>query len=147
MDLGHHAEGDQQAPRERSSVDVRQQLAADRTLLAWIRTSIALAGLGFVVSKFNLFLHEIRGTPTSSALAARALGLALVAAGAGAVLLGLIQHRQVARILFGRWRSNAGAQVAGRGGGGWSTARPDGARRLSGVRSALTELLPPPRIG
>jgi putative membrane protein len=99
MDLGHDAEGDQQAPRERSSVDVRQQLAADRTLLAWIRTSIALAGLGFVVSKFNLFLHEIRGTPTSSSLAARALGLALVAAGAGAVLLGLIQHRQVARIL------------------------------------------------
>ena len=101
MDLGNPSppEGDQQIPRQRSSVDVRQQLAADRTLLAWIRTSIALAGLGFVVSKFNLFLHEIRGTPTSSSLAARALGLALVAAAAGAVLLGLIQHRQVARIL------------------------------------------------
>jgi putative membrane protein len=101
MDLGDpsHPEGEEQTPPQRSSVDVRQQLAADRTLLAWIRTSIALAGLGFVVSKFNLFLHEIRGAPTSSSLASRTLGLALVAVGACAVLLGLIQHRQVARIL------------------------------------------------
>ncbi|HUJ65066.1 MAG TPA: DUF202 domain-containing protein [Acidimicrobiales bacterium] len=106
MDVGSHSQGshsqpggDRQSPRKRSPVDVRQQLAADRTLLAWIRTAIALAGLGFVVSKFNLFLHEIHGTPASTSLASRAIGLALVVAGAGALLLGLIQHRQVARIL------------------------------------------------
>ena len=67
--------------------------------MAWIRTAIALAGLGFVVSRFNLFLHGIRGTPTSTSVTSRAIGLTLVVAGAGALLLGLIQHRQVARIL------------------------------------------------
>ena len=40
-------------------IDVRQQLAADRTLLALIRTAIALSGLGFVVARFNLYLREI----------------------------------------------------------------------------------------
>ncbi len=36
-------------------------LAAERTLLAWIRTGLALMGFGFVVARFGLFLEEIRG--------------------------------------------------------------------------------------
>jgi len=35
-------------------------LAAERTLLAWIRTGLALMGFGFVVARFGLFLQEIR---------------------------------------------------------------------------------------
>src|SRR3974377_1884182 len=34
-------------------------LAAERTLLAWIRTGLALMGFGFVVARFGLFLHQI----------------------------------------------------------------------------------------
>jgi uncharacterized membrane protein YidH (DUF202 family) len=30
-------------------------LAAERTLLAWIRTGLALMGFGFVVARFGLF--------------------------------------------------------------------------------------------
>jgi putative membrane protein len=33
--------------------------AAERTLLAWVRTGLALMGFGFVVSRFGLFLREL----------------------------------------------------------------------------------------
>ena len=39
------------------SPDPRVFFAAERTLLAWLRTGIAIVGLGFVVSRFGLFLH------------------------------------------------------------------------------------------
>jgi putative membrane protein len=35
-------------------------LAAERTLLAWIRTGLALMGFGFVVARFGLFLQQIQ---------------------------------------------------------------------------------------
>jgi len=34
-------------------------LAAERTLLAWIRTGLALMGFGFVLARFGLFLQQI----------------------------------------------------------------------------------------
>src|SRR5271157_1351735 len=34
-------------------------LAAERTLLAWIRTGIAFMGFGFVVARFGLFLERL----------------------------------------------------------------------------------------
>jgi putative membrane protein len=37
--------------------DPRVFFAAERTLLAWLRTGIAIVGLGFVVSRFGLFIH------------------------------------------------------------------------------------------
>ncbi|MGO9107664.1 MAG: YidH family protein [Thermoguttaceae bacterium] len=37
----------------------RVRFAAERTLLAWMRTGLALMGLGFVVARFGLFLREI----------------------------------------------------------------------------------------
>ena len=39
--------------------DPRQRFAAERTLLAWMRTGLALMGFGFVVARFGLFLREI----------------------------------------------------------------------------------------
>jgi uncharacterized protein (DUF302 family)/uncharacterized membrane protein YidH (DUF202 family) len=35
-------------------------LAAERTLLAWIRTGLALMGFGFVVARFGLFSQELQ---------------------------------------------------------------------------------------
>jgi putative membrane protein len=37
----------------------QQHLANQRTFLAWLRTCVALIGLGFVVSRFGLFLTTI----------------------------------------------------------------------------------------
>ena len=39
--------------------DTTTQLAAERTLLAWVRTGLAMMGFGFVVARFGLFLREI----------------------------------------------------------------------------------------
>lgn len=36
-----------------------EYLANERTFLAWIRTSIAIISLGFVVAKFSLWLREL----------------------------------------------------------------------------------------
>jgi putative membrane protein len=39
----------------------QEYLANERTFLAWIRTSIAVVSLGFVVSRFSLWLRELAG--------------------------------------------------------------------------------------
>jgi putative membrane protein len=41
-------------------IDPRIYWAKERTLLAWIRTGLALMGFGFVVARFNLFLRMIQ---------------------------------------------------------------------------------------
>ncbi len=43
-------------PADRSATEY---LAAERTFLAWVRTSIAVITLGFVVAKFGVWLREI----------------------------------------------------------------------------------------
>ena len=94
-DRGTHHDGELTP----AHVDVRQQLAADQTLLAWIRTSIALSALGFVVARFSLFLHQVQRVSTTSGEAARTIGLVLVAAAALLLVLGLVQYRQVTALL------------------------------------------------
>ena len=39
--------------------DPRVYFAAERTFLAWIRTGLALMGIGFAVSRFGLFLRQL----------------------------------------------------------------------------------------
>jgi putative membrane protein len=50
---------DNPAGTERQSEDPRVRFAAERTLLAWIRSGLAMMGFGFVVARFGLFLREI----------------------------------------------------------------------------------------
>lgn len=46
-------------PNASSADDLRLWFAAERTLLAWIRTGLAMMGFGFVVARFGLFLQEL----------------------------------------------------------------------------------------
>lgn len=36
-----------------------EHLAVERTFLAWVRTSISIIGLGFVVAKFGVWVREL----------------------------------------------------------------------------------------
>ena len=60
-------------------------LAAERTLLAWIRTGLALMGFGFVVARFGLFLQQLKIMESASAEQSYGLsiwfGTALIALG------------------------------------------------------------------
>jgi uncharacterized protein (DUF302 family)/uncharacterized membrane protein YidH (DUF202 family) len=65
--------------------DLSDYLAAERTLLAWIRTGLALMGFGFVVARFGIFLQEINATqhisPSQSYGLSLWFGTALIVAG------------------------------------------------------------------
>lgn len=79
-----------------SDSDPRVFFAAERTLLAWLRTSIALIGLGFVVSRFGLFIEVLAGAnvrPHASHVAAL-LGIGFVVAGSLLSAAAVMQHRR-----------------------------------------------------
>lgn len=45
--------------QKREELDPRVLMAAERTLLAWIRTGVAMMGFGFVVARFGVYLREM----------------------------------------------------------------------------------------
>jgi len=64
-----------------------EYLAAERTFLAWIRTGVALMGLGFVVARFGLFLQMLQKGPSSPTLEPYGLSFWL---GTGFIVLGIV---------------------------------------------------------
>ena len=83
------------------TADPRILFAAERTLLAWQRSAIALMGFGFVVERFGLFLQLVAHQPQSGSQRSFSLGLGvlLLMLGAAVALISARQFRQVAKSL------------------------------------------------
>jgi putative membrane protein len=82
-----------------SDSDPRVFFAAERTLLAWLRTGLTIIALGFVVSRFGLFLRLLAvqtqsSSPASQSFLSAVLGVAFVIVGSLAIVGAAIQHRR-----------------------------------------------------
>jgi putative membrane protein len=92
--------------------DPRVYFAAERTFLAWIRTGLALMGIGFAVSRFGLFLRELGASESRLSVHATGLsqwsGVALVGLGVIVNISAVVRHFQLVREL------SSGTWVAGR---------------------------------
>lgn len=98
--------------RPQDPADPRVYFAAERTLLAWLRTGLAMMGFGFVVARFGLFIRELsiaQDLPpppeiSVSLLAGTALILLGVAVNIGAAVAHLRTLRRLQRaqpLIFG----------------------------------------------
>lgn len=88
--------------------DPRIYFAAERTFLAWIRTGLALMGVGFAVARFALFLRQMRATETGSVVhgigGSVLSGVTVVALGVLVLIAAAVQHvRTVHRLRSGQW--------------------------------------------
>ena len=83
------------------TADPRVLFAAERTLLAWQRSAIALMGFGFVVERSGLFLEVVMHQPQVSAQRSFSLacGVLLLVLGAAVALISARQFLQVAKDL------------------------------------------------
>ena len=80
--------------------DPRVFFAAERTLLAWVRTGLTVMAFGFVVARFGLFLRLLAasrpgvvGTLEAHHDVSNIVGILLVLVGTACMILGAIQHR------------------------------------------------------
>ena len=79
-------------------------LANERTMLAWIRTAIAIMGFGFLVVKFSLFLQQLGLLVDKEIVVKNAytdhLGVLIVAIGIIFLLVSFVQYKITERRLL-----------------------------------------------
>ena len=81
-----------------------EYLANERTFLAWIRTSIAIISLGFVVAKFSVWLNELAaklqpGVAFHRSGASMPIGVSIMALGGLLALLAAWRYDVVNRAI------------------------------------------------
>ncbi|WP_413174290.1 YidH family protein [Anabaena azotica] len=80
---------------------IREHQANERTFLAWLRTSIALIGFGFAISRFGIFLRQINAaftqqeTTVNPLFNSENLGIFLVVFGILTIALAAWRYNQI----------------------------------------------------
>jgi len=78
----------------------REHQANERTFLAWLRTSIALIGFGFALTRFGIFLQQLElslmteGSNNNSFLNSENLGILLVILGILVIIVALLNYNR-----------------------------------------------------
>lgn len=83
---------------------VSEHLANERTILAWVRTAIAIITLGIAINRFSLFLIEFShivpgGRGRTANIHAEEMGIGLVLLGVIVMLGGIWHYLDVARAI------------------------------------------------
>jgi putative membrane protein len=91
------------APPKAPEETLRLHQANERTMLAWIRTGIALMAFGFAIARFGVFLRQVASLGQVSVhfhgVGSAWVGAALVALGMAANLLATIRYAQIRRAI------------------------------------------------
>jgi putative membrane protein len=80
---------------------LRTRLSIERTLMSWVRTSVALIGFGFTIVQFFERMESMGGVEAARRpLAPRYLGLALITAGVLGLAVTIWQYRWLLRYMW-----------------------------------------------
>ena len=77
----------------------RTRMAAERNLMAWVRTSLSMIAFGFTLYKFLQVMQEQSTVPVLRPQAPRNVGLTLVGIGTFAIIVACVQHWNYVRKL------------------------------------------------
>jgi putative membrane protein len=87
-------------PSKSREETIRLHQANERTMLAWIRTGIALMAFGFAIARFGVFLRQVASVGSvplrlEHGVGSAWVGAALVALGMVANLLATVRYGQI----------------------------------------------------
>ena len=72
----------------------RTRMAADRTLMGWIRTALSMISFGFTIFKFLEYVQQEGIKPLMRGHGPREVGLTLIGIGIFALIIACLQHWQ-----------------------------------------------------
>jgi putative membrane protein len=85
------------------------RLAYERTLMAWIRTSISLISFGFTIYKFFQYVQESQPEQIRHMRSPRVIGMFMISTGIFTLLLATLEHWHSRKMLREQY---AGMQVS-----------------------------------